>query len=189
MVVIVRLCVVAVLRRSGVLFPGAWCGAGRREQLTSIGRRYAGQDRRARGTKQTSGEPEQPTDEQNNELANQNKELINQMTAIRSLLAGQNATAPATVSNPAELTAKKPEVHTETINKDDQVLAVEEKQGLAPPEPAAEVKPVVVSEKAEEKKPPMWGDYSPGMGISVAEHTKRRYAHQLFDIRALPEST
>ena len=109
---------------------------------------------------------------QNNELANQNRELINQMTALRSLLAGQSVTAPATVSNPAELTAKKPEVPTETINKDNQILAVEEKQGLTTPEPAIEVKPVVVAEKAEEKKSPMWGDYSPGLGIRVAETPK-----------------
>ncbi len=72
--------------------------------------------------------------EQNKRLENQNNELANQNRAdqpddgLTQPTRGQSVTAPATVSNPAELTAKKPEVPTETINKDNQILAVEEKK-------------------------------------------------------------
>lgn len=106
--------------------------------------------------------------EQNKRLQNQNNELINQIEALRKILALQNVAAPATVGNPAELVAKKHKIHTETISSSDQVVAVEEEEGLLTPELATEVKPALVAEKAEENKPPMWGDYIPGMGIRVA---------------------
>lgn len=64
-----RVCFVAGLRRWCGGFPNGWSRDGRRDPVASSSCRYIGQDRRACGTKQTPGEPEQRVDGPDSSIA------------------------------------------------------------------------------------------------------------------------